>query len=287
MSTTKCIICNKTPSNIIKIIDNNKIVECIDCNIAYTENFSYRKPPEKYYIFTQYNQSYKRYYFRFYHIYKKINKFVTNQGELLDIGAGHGLFANVLLKHTKFKISVLEPYTGLKYIKKVKNITLYKSPIETFLKNYHHHYDVITLIDVLEHLYKPDEKINKIKNILNNDGLLIIQMPNYQSLMAKICKHWSWWDVQEHPYHFTHKSIINLLKKSNYVVVNSETYEEFNDFKKNLFGNFTAINNVVIRRILKVIIGIPILSFYIIFRPIIWYFNYGALMIIIAKKNEN
>lgn len=29
--------------------------------------------------------------------------------------------------------------------------------------------------------------------ILNENGFLIIQTPNYQSLMAKICKNWSWW----------------------------------------------------------------------------------------------
>jgi len=99
-------------------------------------------------------------------------------------------------------------------------------------------------MDVLEHFKDPVANLKKAKLLLKEDGILVIQTPNYKSLMARICKDWAWWMIEDHKFFFSPKSLKKILNKSEFETESFKTYEDWEDFKKNLDGNFMEIKSV-------------------------------------------
>ena len=142
-------------------------------------------------------------------------------------------------------------------------------------------------MDVLEHFKNPSYVINKIQNILKENGIIVIQVPNYNSLMANLCRNWSWWMTEEHKYHFSLKALTFLLKTNDFDIKKCITYEDFSDFKKNLDGNFIYIRNSIIRKSAKLIFYSLFFPFYLIFKRVVWHLGYGGLLFVIAKKSNS
>ena len=63
-----------------------------------------------------------------------------------------------------------------------KSFKFEHSSIENFLNDNKKKYDLVLLSDVLEHLYNPWECLDKIYNILNKEGYILISVPNLQNL---------------------------------------------------------------------------------------------------------
>jgi SAM-dependent methyltransferase len=72
-------------------------------------------------------------------------------------------------------------------------------------------YDVITMWHVLEHVHNPISVITRLKEKLNNDGRLIIAVPNPASADAKhYGPFWAGWDVPRHLWHFEPDAMIKM-----------------------------------------------------------------------------
>jgi predicted SAM-dependent methyltransferase len=72
---------------------------------------------------------------------------------------------------------------------------------------------------VLEHVPNLVEYISKLRELLKENGTLIIAVPNYKSYDAKYYKQfWAAYDVPRHLWHFSQKSISLLFKKENMLV---------------------------------------------------------------------
>lgn len=117
-------------------------------------------------------------------------------------------------------------------------------------------FQVITLWHVLEHLPDLNDDIQKIKSLLNEEGTLVIAVPNFKSFDANYYKEfWAAYDVPRHLWHFSTKSIegifakhgMRLIKKSPmwfdafYVSLLSEKYKSGNsNFLRALFVGFKS-----------------------------------------------
>ena len=276
----KCYLCH-TAINPLKSI----IYECKNCRLAIIENKKIPKDLSEIYNFKNYHLEEKKHKKRFTNLMAITRKFMK-KGKVLDVGGGFGLFSKLLAKTGQYKIEVIEPSVIPHYLSNI-NYILYKTSYEKFLNKTHKKYDGIIMLDILEHFKSPLNNLKKTLKILNENGFLIIQTPNYQSLMAKICKNWSWWMLEDHKYLFSQKSIKIILEKSGYKIVYFKTYEDFFDFKKNLDGNFTGIKNIIIRRTIKLIFFSLFFPFYFFTRSLIWDLGYGGLIFLIARKYNN
>ena len=135
-------------------------------------------------------------------IYLKGNK-------ILDYGAGSGKFVAYLSKKN-FKTSALEPYNKKINNESLSNINVFKNIAE--IPKYYK-YDGITLWHVLEHLTNPKQVLSKIHDLLEKKGVLIIAVPNINSLDAKYYKsNWAALDVPRHVWHYTSKGIVSLVE---------------------------------------------------------------------------
>lgn len=162
----------------------------------------------------------KRSFFeKLYHFIKKIallNKLKlinahSNQGSLLDIGAGTGEFLSVA-KNNGWNVTGIEPSSKAKAIAENKGVSfvpnLESIPSQSF--------DVITMWHVLEHVPDLDHQINELKRIVKPNGTIIIAVPNFNSFDAKhYGKFWAAFDVPIHFWHFSKTAIQKLFKEKN------------------------------------------------------------------------
>ena len=145
-----------------------------------------------------------------------IKKYKT-RGNLLDIGSGSGEFL-FTISANKFSVTGVEPD------QKARNFSISKYKLtvfdESFLAQPHSkNFDVITMWHVLEHVYDLPQRINQLSNLLNDDGILIVAVPNASSYDAKkYGGYWAAYDLPRHLYHFTKKDIWLLFKNHGFEI---------------------------------------------------------------------
>jgi len=75
-------------------------------------------------------------------------------------------------------------------------------------------FDFITMFHVLEHLKSPEESLKYAASLLREEGSLIIQVPNSESIQARIFgSRWYGLDVPRHLINYTPKSLQILLDR--------------------------------------------------------------------------
>ncbi|OGK10048.1 hypothetical protein A2767_00255 [Candidatus Roizmanbacteria bacterium RIFCSPHIGHO2_01_FULL_35_10] len=279
-----------------------QIYECLDCQLGFVEQNvssltrSYKDDTNGFYDFEGYREKENKLKKRFGSLIEEIIKY-KKSGNVLDVGAGFGLFSSILTKNGKYQIDILEPNVERFYLRFI-SYNFYKTTLAKFLtltklrdrgdlsiKRQGKLYDVIILMDVIEHLENPLVNLKKLKLLLAPGGILIIQTPNYKSLMARICKDWAWWMIEDHKFFFSPKSLQKILYKAGFKSEYFMTYEDWYDFKKNLDGNFTGIKNNPLKKLIKGLFFSLFFPFYFLFRKMIWRLGYGGLMFVIAKKD--
>lgn len=78
-------------------------------------------------------------------------------------------------------------------------------------------YSVVTLLNVIEHLYDPKEILTAIHHIIEPNGLLFIHAPNFGGIPARIQgKTWNQIDPFEHFYYFTYQTLCEMLTQCGY-----------------------------------------------------------------------
>ncbi|MFS4466216.1 class I SAM-dependent methyltransferase [Maribacter sp. 2210JD10-5] len=147
-----------------------------------------------------------------------LNKHQPEKKELLDIGAGTGDFLNEAKKNG-WSSNGVEPNLKARKLACDKNIYLHENL--TNLKG--KQFEAITLWHVLEHLPDLNSQIKTITDLLTENGLLIIAVPNFKSFDAKYYKSfWAAFDTPRHLWHFSKKSIPLLFEKYGMKVINTK-----------------------------------------------------------------
>jgi len=113
-----------------------------------------------------------------------IKKYAENHKTLLDIGCGYGHFLDLL----KNDFEVYGTDINLHATK----ITRYKVKCPVKEGNlekkipFKKKFDIITALDVIEHLNKPKQAIENVYNHLKNNGLFFFQVPTVSNKMSRI-----------------------------------------------------------------------------------------------------
>jgi len=120
--------------------------------------------------------------------FNKIEALVPENGDILDVGCGHGTFAEILAKKSKNRrVLGIDPSSSkISYAKKKervsKNIKFKKGYLED-VKN--QKFDCVTVIDVL-YLLSPADMVKflkNVKNLLRKKGVLILKTDSREPKM--------------------------------------------------------------------------------------------------------
>ncbi|MBU4285014.1 class I SAM-dependent methyltransferase [Patescibacteria group bacterium] len=225
MNQIKCIICNKDETkqlfagkDLLHKVDDTKfnIVKCLNCGLVYLNPQPTLEGLKKYYP-----PDYKTYQS------KKINTSSHKKGvnhkedqsrlHFLDFGCGSGnQLSEIKKSHPNWALYGLDinEYACKQSIEKGLNIFCGELKDANYKFNY---FDIINLNNSLEHLNNPLTTLQQLKNLLKPNGEIIIYGPNFRSLSAKIFKNkWFGLDCPRHLYHFTPKTINQLLEKAGF-----------------------------------------------------------------------
>lgn len=133
---------------------------------------------------------------------------------VLDVGCGTGWFLEVAKANGANCFGVelgkdLADYTSEQLDIKVWNCDL--SEVETDIR-----FDVITMFDLIEHVVSPVQLIIEAKELLREDGIIVIFTPQFDSLAIQTMKHKSNLIMPaEHLSYFTEKTVKKLAELTN------------------------------------------------------------------------
>ena len=111
---------------------------------------------------------------------------IKPNGSFLDIGCAHGLLLDAA-KNLGFETNGVEPTLKNAEVAQAKGHSIFNGWLNDFVeKNGDKRFDVITCLDVIEHIDNPQPFLRLATSLLKDDGLMVVSTPNYSGFIAKI-----------------------------------------------------------------------------------------------------
>ena len=192
-----------------------KLVRCGTCGLVFLN-----PRPTKTSILDYYSENdaekahdkprlYEKFYFNF---FRRIP--LPRRGTLLDVGCGSGRYIYTLREKGWDVKGIDIAYTD--YGKKALGLDIYEGD---FLKAgfSSESFDAVTFWWTLEHMYEPLSMLKESCRILKKDGVLIIGVPNIDSLEAGIFgRHWFHLFLPKHLYQFSPVTLRRILAEAGF-----------------------------------------------------------------------
>lgn len=237
-----------------------KIVKCSKCGLKRLYPVLDKNRIIEYYSSQYYGKGHKRFknwiepFLKIPH-FKKAKELLhlkTGKQKILDIGCGRGwlLFAcrELNMEVVGTEISELSSKFAREELKLEvipEDVTNCNFPDKGF--------DIINAAHSFEHLPNPKEVMLEVKRILKKDGCLVLTIPNMESFNAKITgKNWFPLDIPHHYYHYSLKTINNLLavnglkiKKINYGSTEYDLFSILQSFLNGVCSKHSFLYNLL------------------------------------------
>lgn len=162
---------------------------------------------EKFYIFHLYNKDKKR-------VMAFCKKLGVVPKRVLDLGCATGerLY---LYRRDGCRTVGVEMSEEVMRAKELYDVDVVNSSVEDFLKNKGEQYDVITGYHIIEHFHDPVSILKDAKDLLADNGLLVLESPNTDSFQFKIFKgKWFSTEAPRHLYLFSPATLGAMLEKA-------------------------------------------------------------------------
>jgi methionine biosynthesis protein MetW len=149
---------------------------------------------------------------------------------ILDVGCGTGKLLRVLKDQNKVCYGIEKDEDAFRIARQNAYTVINKRIEDAFDLIPDNYFDVILLLDVLEHLVDPRMVLQKLKSKLSPDGILVSSIPNlryYHNFIDLIVKkefNYTEYGVMDasHLKFFTYKSIVKLFEDADYTVIQQE-----------------------------------------------------------------
>jgi 2-polyprenyl-3-methyl-5-hydroxy-6-metoxy-1,4-benzoquinol methylase len=192
------------------------------------------------------------------------------QGNILDVGCSTGVFLNGMQAKGWLTCGIETSGFAAQYARdrfdlNVLNEDILNAKIEP------DHFDVVTMWDVLEHTFDPLNVLKRTLTLLKEDGVLILRLPNWESLDRKVfSKYWIGYDSPRHLFVFPRSVLMAMLVTAGYrnIRIRRGLGGYFSLVASiNLWMNSAGVNDHI-RNLISAILALPGMS--ILFLP--WFF---------------
>lgn len=263
MEVIKCLICKGNTKLYLKS-DDHEIYKCSKCGFGITLNTKLQKGDY------HRDEEYIEEEGLFKNIFQKRVEIISQfkkKGRVLEVGCSTGLLLSQL-KERGWEVFGVEPSKKSAEVAQKRGIEAIVDSFENIKIN--QKFDLVIFNHVLEHLSDPEGVLNQSKNLLDDKGLLLISLPNFDSVNPILLP-------EEHLWHFTPTSMRMLLEKEGFILLYFKTYSNIWDYGDPLLGIWTSLKSLKKRFFVELLLGIPT---YILSK-----IGKGSGMIIVARKN--
>ncbi|MEI6634152.1 MAG: class I SAM-dependent methyltransferase [Chlamydiota bacterium] len=239
--------------------------------------------------------------FRFWRAFKifTINPRAT---KMLDIGSGRGFTLYYLKKYYGYARAV-----GTQISKNAYEFSRTKLGLEIYngdllgLRLEDKSFDIITMWHVLEHVLKPEEYVKRISELLSDNGMVLIEVPNFDSWTRKITgEYWLGLDLEHHVTFFTPDTLVSLLEKYGFKIRKIHTFSlEYSAFisaqsivsvvteSDQLFFNYTQTGDRAKVRISHIALLALLVPICLVINILLFFSKRGEVLLVVAEKTCN
>lgn len=234
LNLEKCIVCGSSqfePFLVCKDYtvsqENFNIVSCKSCGFKFTNPRPENSVIGDYYKAEEYvshSNTTKGVVNKLYHSVRnytlkqklKLISSYVSRGTMLDYGCGTGMFLTVC-KNDGWETYGMEPDDNARKMSIEKGLDVFSDKDKVSDRIADKKFNAITLWHVLEHVTDMEATLSFFKSKLNDDGVLIIAVPNHVSYDAQYYKEfWAAYDVPRHLHHFDINSMTSLVEKAGF-----------------------------------------------------------------------
>jgi len=136
---------------------------------------------------------------------------------ILDIGSGYGFFVNELFNCGYKNVTGIEiSYERRSIANQHGSVQIIDFDINKPDRDIGR-FDIVTLFHVLEHMSDPIMFLEKIRNLINTNGVLICEVPNVREMLLDNCKEYDdfYW-IRAHLNYFSRETLLECFKKAEY-----------------------------------------------------------------------
>lgn len=154
---------------------------------------------------------------------KRIASFLDppiSEGKILDFGSGWGFFLDVAKGHGWHAFG-LEPTPACAVYARAKfGVTIVTDTLRenTFPEDF---FDAISSFQVFEHLPHPDQDLRILYKMLRHNGIILIEVPNYDTWTMRLMKSRHRHFVQDHLNFFSKDTLSQFLTRQGFRILDS------------------------------------------------------------------
>lgn len=234
-----CLLCGGLDAETVKIRtrdSDHTVVRCSDCGLEQLYPLPSIEEDAEYYNTNSHDKditpsfSVEDIYMKFeFHNMTKIAYLeeygINKDWKMLDFGCGYGFFIELMKKRgyefdgieiSEERLRICKDRLG-EYSKNIRKCNLLTEEIPLELKA---RYNLVTMFHLLEHISKPIEFLKKIYELIDEKGLLVVEVPNVDNLMMEASKEFNdFFYIRDHVAYYTPQLLRRVVEESGFRVI--------------------------------------------------------------------
>lgn len=139
-----------------------------------------------------------------------MSKFTVGERSLVEFGSNVGLFLDVASKSGWKALGVEPSRWAVQQGRSRFGVDLHEGTVETYETRSAP--GAVVMLDLLEHVTNPAAVLDRVSEILDDTGILVLSTVDAESLHSRIRRgRWPWY-IRSHLHYFTRKSLTRMLR---------------------------------------------------------------------------